>query len=353
MHKIALGLVFGGASSEYEVSLQSATSILNNLDEEKYDIYKIGITKEGGMFYYTGKVSRIAENKWQGKDCVPCVLSPDREHHGMILFGETQAEVIRLDCIFPVLHGKNGEDGTIQGLFSMAGIPYVGCGYLASSACMDKIVTHTLLDSAGINGAKWLGITRHEYRRDPAVFAGRVSEELGYPCFVKPANAGSSVGITKVTSPEGFSAAMELAFSHDSRVIVEQMVYGVELECAVLGNDEPEASCLGEIAPQSDFYDYNAKYIDGTTKTYAPARIPEKSAEEVRRTAVQAFQAMGCRGLARVDFFLEESGRVVLNELNTIPGFTKISMYPQLFIASGLSYPALLDRLIELAMEEE
>lgn len=350
MSKLALGIVFGGASSEYEVSLLSASSVLRNVDPARYEIHKIGITREGRMFYYTGTVERISENRWEGADCVPCVLSPDRGHHGLLLLGEP-VRVLRLDCVFPVLHGKNGEDGTIQGLLSMAGIPYVGCGYRASADCMDKIITHTLLDAAGVPGAKWLGITAAQYGREKASFAAQVAGELGFPCFVKPANAGSSVGITKVKAPEDFPAAMELALQHDSRVIVERMVRGIELECAVLGNDDPVASCVGEIAPEKEFYDYNAKYIDGTTKTYAPARIPDAAAEAVRATAVRAYRAIGCAGLARVDFFLEPDGRVVLNEINTIPGFTSISMYPQLFIESGLSYPALIDRLIELALE--
>lgn len=350
MGKIALGILFGGASSEYEVSLLSAASVLKNIDPEQYDIYKIGITKDGRMFYYTGHIDRISADKWQGADCVPCVISPDRGHHGILLLG-SRTEVLRLDCVFPVLHGKNGEDGTMQGLLSLAGIPYVGCGYRASADCMDKIITHTILDAAGIDGTKWLGITEFDYRRDEEGFASRAAAELGFPCFVKPANAGSSVGITKVKSPEEFSAAMNLAFEHDSRVIVERMIYGIELECAVLGNDEPIASCVGEIAPISDFYDYDAKYNDGTTKTYAPARIPEQTADAIRELAVRAYRAMGCEGCSRVDFFLEKSGRILLNEINTIPGFTQISMYPQLFIESGLSYSALIDRLIRLALE--
>lgn len=350
MEKKAIGVVFGGASSEYEVSLLSAASVLGNLDRKKYELYQIGITREGCMFYYTGDIGRIASDKWQGKDCVPCVLSPDRGHHGLLLLGE-RARAVRLDCVFPVLHGKNGEDGAIQGLLAMAGVPFVGCAHRASAICMDKLTTHALLDAAGIPGAKWLGITAPEYRKDEAGFAARAAKELGFPCFVKPSNAGSSVGITKVTGPRDFAAAMELALTNDARVIVERMVCGVELECAVLGNGEPLASCPGEIVPESEFYDYNAKYIDGTTRTYAPARISAEAAGAVRAMAARAYRALGCEGMARVDFFLEPTGRLVLNEVNTIPGFTKISMYPQLFLASGLSYPALLDRLVELALE--
>lgn len=347
--KQKLGLVFGGASSEYEVSLLSVTSVLENIDRNRYDIYRIGITKDGRMFYYTGADSRIAKNEWQGEGCIPCVLSPDRSHHGFIILKE-QPEIIRLDCVFPVLHGKNGEDGTIQGLLTMAGIPFVGCGALASAACMDKVTTHTMLDKAGVLGAKWRSVTAHEYRKDADAFLGEVEHALGFPCFVKPANAGSSVGITKAESREMLVSAMELALSHDTKVIVEEMIHGKEIECAVLGNEEPIASCLGEIAPSNDFYDYNAKYIDGKSLTYVPARITEKESDEIRKIAVEAYKIMGCAGFSRVDFFLCENGDAVLNEINTIPGFTSISMYPQLFMASGVSYAELIDRLIEYAM---
>lgn len=348
--KCKLGLIFGGASSEYEVSLLSVSSVLANIDRTRYDIYRIGITKDGRMFYYTGEDGRIAKNKWQDEGCIPCVLSPDRSHHGFVLLKE-QPEVVRLDCVFPVLHGKNGEDGTIQGLLTMAGIPFVGCGTLASAACMDKVTTHTMLDKAGVLGAKWRAVTAHAYAKDQAAFLDEVEHALGFPCFVKPANAGSSVGITKAVDRETLASAMELALMHDTKVIVEEMIRGKEIECAVLGNEEPIASCLGEIAPSNDFYDYNAKYIDGKTVTYVPARITEKESDEIRRIAVQAYHIMGCEGFSRVDFFLCENGDVYLNEINTIPGFTSISMYPQLFVASGVPYQKLIDRLIGYALK--
>ena len=347
--KLKLGLVFGGASSEYEVSLLSVSSVLANIDRTRYVIYRIGITKDGRMFYYTGEDSCIADDTWQDGRCVPCVLSPSREHHGFVILKE-RPEVVRLDCVFPVLHGKNGEDGTIQGLLTMAGIPFVGCGTLASAACVDKATTHTLLDKAGVLGAKWRAVTMHAYQKNQAAFLDEVEHALGFPCFVKPANAGSSVGITKAADRDMLASAMELAFRHDAKVVVEEMLYGKEIECAVLGNEEPVASCLGEIAPSNDFYDYNAKYIDGKTVTYVPARITEKESDEIRRIAVQAYQIMGCRGFARVDFFFSENGEIYLNEINTIPGFTSISMYPQLFVASGVPYSSLIDRLIEYAM---
>ena len=351
MNKISLGVVFGGVSSEHEVSLMSAASVLSNLDPERYDIHKIGITKDGRMLYCTGSAESVKDGSWEQKDCTPCVLSPDRSHHGLLLPGQ---KIIRLDVVFPVLHGKNGEDGTIQGLLALAGIPCVGCGVLASACCMDKVVTHVLLDAAGIPQAQWMWTTEHEYRRAPETSLAQIRQRLGFPCFVKPANAGSSVGVTKAVDPESLREGMELAFRHDHKVIVEGMVHGIELECAVLGNKEPIASCVGEIAPEADFYDYNAKYIDGTTQTYAPARICEAASEGVRETALRAYKVLGCAGLARVDFFLtEEEHQVVLNEVNTIPGFTSISMYPQRFAVSGVPYPELLDRLIDSALEKE
>lgn len=348
--KLALGLIFGGASSEYEVSLLSSSSVLNHINEEHYDIHKIGITKDGRMLRYDGPVEAISDGSWVGGNCTPCVLSPDRSHHGYILLGG-QPEIIRLDCVFPVLHGKNGEDGTIQGLLTLAGIPFVGCGVLACAGCMDKIMTHTILDAAGVPGAKWRYTTETAYRKDEDAFRRIVEQELHYPCFIKPANAGSSVGITKAKNSTDFAAGMELALKHDSRIIVEEAITGMEIECAVLGNEEPVASPLGEIVPVKEFYDYNAKYIDGTTATYVPARISTESAKAIRATAVQAYKAVCCTGLSRVDFFLKEDGGIILNEINTIPGFTSISMYPQLFVAAGISYPELIDRLIALAME--
>lgn len=351
--KMKIGIIFGGASSEYDVSLMSASSILENIDYDRYDIYKIGITKGGKMFYYTGEVSKILSNEWQSSDCTPCVISPDRSHHGIILLNNLENEVIRLDAVFPVLHGKNGEDGTIQGLFAVAGIPFVGCDTLASAACMDKTVTHTLLDNAGIHTARWLGVLEHDYRRKSDEFLAAVESELGFPCFVKPANAGSSVGITKAVNMQSLKEGMELAFQNDKKVIVEEMLYGLEIECAVLGNDDPVASVLGEIEPCNEFYDYDAKYLANKTVTYIPARIEEKYSDEIRATAVKAFKAMGCTGLSRVDFFLTRENKVILNEINTIPGFTKISMYPQLFINSGLPYKDLISKLVDLALERD
>lgn len=348
--RLRVGVVFGGASSEYEVSLMSAASVLKNIDVEKYSIYKIGITKDGRMFYYKGEISSIQNNTWQQEDCIPCVISPDRSHHGIILL-TSPMEIIRLDTVFPILHGKNGEDGTIQGLFTLAGIPFVGCDTLSSACCMDKTVTKTLLDHAGIKNSKWISFSKHDYQKDSQKYINIAALKLGFPCFVKPVNAGSSVGISKAVCPDSLKKAVDLALEHDSKVLVEKMIKGIELECAVLGNYDPIASVLGEIEPCNDFYDYDAKYLANKSKTYAPARISEQAAEKIRSIAVEAYRLLGCRGLARVDFFLTEDNQIILNELNTLPGFTSISMYPKLIEKSGISYPRLIDRLIELSVE--
>ncbi|WMJ22065.1 D-alanine--D-alanine ligase family protein [Paludicola sp. MB14-C6] len=351
-NKLNLGIIFGGASSEYDVSLMSATSVLKNIDSEKYNIYKIGITKEGVSFLYNGEIEEIQKNNWQGAHCVPCVISPDRSHHGIIVLGDS-TKIIRLDVIFPVLHGKNGEDGTFQGLMALANIPYVGCDTLSSACCMDKAVTKTIFDNAKINNAKWECVLQYQYNKDQEACFRRIEENLGYPCFVKPANAGSSVGITKATDRSSLIKAFELAFIHDKKVVIEQNIKGKEIECAVLGNEAPIASVLGEIVPCNDFYDYDAKYLANKTVTHIPARIDASVAETIKSIAIQAYLALGCEGFSRVDFFLTENNEIILNEINTIPGFTSISMYPQLFAASGIPYTKLIDRLIELALERK
>lgn len=349
-NKLNVAVVFGGASSEYDVSLMSASSVLKNIDNEKYNIYKIGITKQGKMFYYTGKIENIHNDNWQGEDCTPCIISPDRSHHGIILLKE-KLEIIRMDTVFAVLHGKNGEDGTIQGLFTLAGIPFVGCDTLSSACCMDKGIAKTLLDHAKIKNTKWISFINYDYNKDKEIYLNEVCEKLGFPCFVKPANAGSSVGISKAVNKESLEKAIDLAFLHDKKVIIEENIIGLEIECAVLGNEEPIASILGEIEPCNEFYDYDAKYLANKTRTFAPARIDENSTEKIREIAINAYKVLGCSGFARVDFFLSKENEVILNEVNTIPGFTAISMYPQLFEKSGLPYSKLIDHLIELSLK--
>lgn len=351
MSRQRLGILFGGASSEHEVSLVSGASVIRNVPLDRYDVVMIGITRDGRWYHYTGDAARIPDGSWEKENCTPAAISPDRSVHGLVVFHPEGVEKIFLDAVFPVLHGKNGEDGTMQGLLELAGIPCVGCGTLASAACMDKTVTRTLLEQAGIDGVKWEKVLYYEMDQFEKI-ENRIRERLGYPVFVKPANAGSSVGISKACDKASLMKAFEKAFAHDRKIIVEEAVIGDEVECAVLGNDDPFVSELGEIVPEAEFYDYDAKYKDGTTALYIPARIEPEAARQVKAAARKAFLALGCSGFARVDFFVRKSDRkVLLNEPNTIPGFTDISMYPKLMEHSGVPYPALIHKLVQLAIE--
>ncbi|MBR2731305.1 MAG: D-alanine--D-alanine ligase [Clostridia bacterium] len=351
--KTTVLVLFGGVSGEHDVSLVSAASVMRNMDQNKYEILPMGITGDGRSFLYTGPLDEIEQNRWEqdAAHLTPAVISPDRGHHGILLLRGKEFEIVRVDVVFPVLHGKNGEDGTMQGLLTLAGLPFVGCGVTASADCMDKAVTNALADIYGIPQAKWISFSRHEYERDPAACL-RQAETLGFPLFVKPANAGSSLGVSKVTAPAALAAACEEAFRHDEKLVLEEGILGHEVECAVLGNEDPLASVVGEIEACNDFYDYDAKYLAGTSRLLIPAPLSEETAQAVRAMAVKAFRAMGCRGLSRVDFFVRGSdGAVLLNEINTIPGFTSISMYSKLFAASGIPYAELIDRLIACATE--
>ncbi|SDO04030.1 D-alanine--D-alanine ligase family protein [Acetanaerobacterium elongatum] len=353
MSRLTVGILFGGASSEYEVSLMSASSVLNHINREKYDIVMLGITKDGKWLRYRGEINDIKSGNWVNGNVTPAYVVPDRALHGIIEIGEDgTAKATKLDAVFPVMHGKNCEDGTLQGLFMVAGIPFVGCDTLSSAICMDKVVTHTVMDNAGITTAKWDYCTA-DVLDNFEPYAKTLAERFGYPMFVKPANAGSSVGVNKATNSTQLKAAIKIALQHDKKVVIEQAVVGQEVECAVLGNRNPVASVVGEIAPKAEFYDYDAKYISDTTDLFIPARIPEAVAEKVRETAVKAYRALFCTGLSRVDFFVRANGEVVFNEINTIPGFTHISMYPKLFEAYGIPYSELIDKLIELALERK
>ncbi len=346
-------VLFGGVSSEHEVSCVSASYVIKNIPRDTYRIYMLGITKSGEWYYYDGDVSLIPDDKWlnSGK-CAKALLSPDRSDRGLLIFRENGIEKISIDVIFPVLHGRYGEDGTVQGLAELAGIPCVGCGTLSSACCMDKAVTNTLADSAGIKQAKWLSVTKERFLKDGSDFAVKAEEYLGYPIFVKPANAGSSVGISKATDKASLLNAFTEAFRHDRKIVLEEFIDGYEVECAVLGNSEPQAMLVGQINPANEFYDYDAKYNDDNSELLIPAAIPYEKQNEVRAAAVKAFVAFGCAGLARVDFFVGKAdGKVLFNEINTIPGFTPISMYPKLCEQSGIPYRELIDRLFALAME--
>ena len=343
-------VIFGGCSSEYSVSLRSSASVLRNIDNSKYNVITLGISRQGGWYLYTGDIDSIENDTWLRDELTtPAVLSPDKNHKALIVLNDEGAyEKIGIDVIFPVLHGKNGEDGTIQGIFELAGIPYVGCGLLASAMCMDKAVTNTLADEAGIDGAKWAAFTEAEYKSGRVNLA-EIENKLGYPIFVKPANAGSSVGITKAHNHTELLGALDVAFENDYKAVLEETLVGREIECAVMGNEEPVASCIGEILPTAEFYDFDAKYVDNSTGLAIPADLPVEISEKVRAAAVNAYLTMGCRGLSRVDFFLCDDGRICLNEINTLPGFTSISMFPKLFGQVGIPYSQLIDRLIEYA----
>lgn len=353
MDKLTVLVLFGGKSSEHDVSCVSASSVIANIPQDKYDIIKMGITKDGAWYRFNGETALLPEDKWleDTANLTPAFVSPDPTVGGIVEIINGQAKQTKVDVVFPVLHGKNGEDGTVQGLLQLAEIPYVGCDMTSSAACMDKALTNALADQAGIPQAKWLSYTEHEYRSNPQKALDECVEKLGYPIFVKPAKAGSSVGISKASDLNELADAFETAFANDSKVVLEETVIGSEVECAVLGNDEPVAATPGEIAPCNDFYDYEAKYISGDSGLFIPARISEDMLKKVQKEAIRAYKALGCSGFSRVDFFVNGE-EIKLNEINTIPGFTSISMYPKLWAHSGLAYPELIDKLLRLAIEK-
>ena len=350
MAKLRLAVLFGGASSEHDVSLMSAGGVLSHIDRDKYELYLLGITKDGQWYLYTGPLDLLPGDRWVNSGfCERAVISPDASVHGIVT---ESGKTIRLDAVFPVLHGKNGEDGTLQGLLQLAGLPFVGCASTACGVCMDKRITNAMADVYGIAQVPWCSTSVHDYRKDPAAFRDAAVQKLGFPIFVKPANAGSSVGISKAGDMASLEAGIEKAFREDNSIILEAFADGFEVECAVLGNDDPVASDVGEILSANEFYDYEAKYFNAASKTVIPAGIGEEKRREVAEAAVRAFKAFGCAGLARVDFFVSRSdGRVLFNEINTLPGFTPISMYSMLFEAAGVPYSELIDRLVDLAVQ--
>ena len=355
--KIRVGLVFGGRSGEHEVSLASARSVMANLDPNKYEVVPIGITKDGTWLLGDKPRDMLqagVQHTSAEEHTTAVTLTGDPTIRRLIpLHGnENLQDNGALDVIFPVLHGTYGEDGTLQGLLEMANVPYVGCGVLGAALGMDKEKMKMVFSSIGLPNVEYFVCRRNEWERSPETIMNVVEDSFGYPCFVKPVNLGSSVGINKAHNRTELERAIQIAAEYDRKIIIERGIDCRELECAVLGNDEPIVSVVGEVISSGEFYDYNAKYIDGKSQVIIPADLPQTVAEEVRRQAIQAFLALDLSGLARVDFFLErETNRVYINEVNTLPGFTEISMYPKLWAASGLPYPQLLERLIELAVE--
>ena len=348
--KIRIGIIFGGRSGEHEVSLVSARSIMAAIDKVKYEVVPIGITKQGAWITAGDPMKQLTESAGAVPPQLSQALTVSNTRE--LIPGTGQGGIPQLDVIFPVLHGPFGEDGTIQGLLELADLPYVGCGVLGSAVGMDKAIAKALFRDAGLPTAPDIVVLRKTWEEQPRQVAERVAQEIGYPCFVKPANLGSSVGISKAHGPDELEAAMNLATAHDRKVLIEEALVAREIECSVLGNDEPVASVLGEIVPKREFYDYQAKYGDEGTDLIIPADLPPALAQRIREMAVTAFRTLELSGLARVDFFvLRDSGQVYINEVNTLPGFTSISMYPKLWEASGLPYSELIDRLVDLAFE--
>ena len=355
MKKLSVCILFGGMSPEHEVSLRSAESVLNNIDKDKYNIFPVGITKDGDWILFTGKdYSMLPSGEWVNyPNNRRAAISPVRGQ-GLLSFEGDCVVRERIDVVFPVLHGENGEDGAMQGLMKLAGIPYVGPHVAASAVAMDKTLTKLVVDHAGVPQAAWQLVRRGEVEHHMENILNSLEKRFQYPIFVKPAGTGSSVGVSKAADRDGLEKALVNAAKFDAKVLVEEFIHGREIEVAVMGNDNPMASICGEIDSGADFYDYDAKYITDTSTAYIPARIPEDVQETVREAAVKVYSAIGCQGLSRVDFFVTfEDNRVVFNEINTLPGFTSISMYPKLFAASGIPYTQLIDQLLELAVEAE
>ncbi len=346
MGKIRIAVFFGGKSSEYSVSLESAYAVLGNLDRDRYEPVPVGISERGQWYYYDGDMELIRRDKWlEEGNCIPAALSPDQDVHRLLLLQGDRVRFLEIDVAFPVMHGRLGEDGTIQGMIQMAGIPLAGCGVLASALCMDKDRAHKLAALAGVRTPRSLCISRGE---EVTAFA----KSIGFPLFVKPVKAGSSYGVTKVSRQQDLLPAVELAFRYDDQVIVEENIEGFEVGCAVLGNRELTVGEVDEIELAGGFFDYTEKYTLQTAAIHVPARVDQVTAARIKETARVLYRALGCSGFARVDMFLTPEGEVVFNEINTIPGFTEHSRYPGMMKAAGIGFPRLLDRIISLALEE-
>ena len=349
--RVRVAVVYGGRSGEHEVSVASARSVMKHIDRRRYEVIPVGISRTGAWLS-VDPVALLGDRVEAGDPVMP---SADPAHRGLLRLGDGQRAVASLrsiDVVFPLTHGTFGEDGCLQGLCELAGLPYVGSGVLGSAVGMDKILMKTAFKAAGLPIVEYVGVTRADWESDPGAVSRSVEVKVGFPCFVKPANLGSSVGISKVRTSGDLPQAMAEAAGFGARLIVERAVDARELECGVLGNGRPAASVVGEVIPHREFYDYEAKYRDASTEFVIPADVPPAIADEVRSLALRAFEATTAAGMARVDFFAgRHDGVLYVNEINTIPGFTSMSVYPRLWEASGLSYSELIDRLIELAIE--
>jgi len=349
--KIKICVIFGGNSSEHEISLISARNVINNLDKEKYEIYKIGITKGGQWYLYEGDTTKIESGEWEKTNVHKAIISPDAGDKCILLFKGHDVSKIKIDVVFLALHGRNGEDGTIQGLLELAGIPYAGPKVLSSAICMDKAFTKLVLKANNIPQADWLvfKICDLEF---PSKIIEKVNEKFTYPVFVKPCNGGSSFGATKVKSQEELINAVQSALEFDDKALVEEFINAREIECAVIGNDTPNVSLFGEVITNSEFYDFDTKYVNNNSYVQIPADIKKEQSKIMTDLAQRAYTALECKGFTRVDFFIDKStGRIMLNELNTIPGFTDISMFHMLWQKNGVPLNELLNKIIALAME--
>ena len=355
--KICVGVLFGGRSGEHEVSLASGRSILENIDHNRYEVLPIGITKDGQWIVGGDPMKALTSGQSTASSPAALLPAPSRPGVWNLQAREstqslTAVRLAELDVIFPVLHGTFGEDGTVQGLLELASVPYVGCGVMASAAVMDKVIFKDVVRAQGLPVLPYIVIKRKAWQQQPAQVIAKITSELSYPMFVKPANLGSSVGISKVHDVEELAPALALAARYDRKLVIEQGIEAREIEVSVLGNDDPIASIPGEVVPCREFYDYQAKYIDDDSELLIPAPLDNETTQRVREIAVAAYKALDCAGMARADFLLDKvTGELWVNEYNTIPGFTEISMYPKLWEATGISYPELIDRLIELAIE--
>lgn len=353
MKKQNVCVLFGGVSPEHKVSLRSAEAVLNHMNPEKYNIFPVGITKEGRwMLFGSTDYAQLPSGEWiTNPDNRDAVISPV-PGQGLLIFNDGAVEAVAIDVVFPVLHGENGEDGAVQGLLQLAKIPCVGPNVAASAASMDKTMTKLVVDNAGVTQAAWQLVRNSELLKQIDRILDTLEQRFSYPMFIKPAGTGSSVGVSKASDREQLEKALVHAGEFDEKILVEEFIDGREIEVAVLGNENPVASVCGEIYSGAEFYDYNAKYITDSSVAYIPARIPADVAEQVRERAIVVYNALGCRGLSRVDFFVTyQDNRIVFNEINTLPGFTSISMYPKLFAASGIPYDELIDQLLAFAQE--
>jgi D-alanine-D-alanine ligase len=357
--KIRVAVVFGGKSGEHEVSLASARSVMAAMDKEKYEVFPIGITKSGRWLTAGDPLALLTDGDNGAQAATAAEEQPSAAERALTPSGERElipgAQAGRfpaVDVVFPVLHGTYGEDGSVQGLLELADLPYVGAGILGSTLGMDKTAMKYVLQANDLPVVDYYALLRKEWTSQPEQAIAAIEERFSYPVFIKPANLGSSVGISKAHNREELRRGLDLAARFDRKLLVEAAINAREIECSVLGNDDPIASVLGEVVPCNEFYDYKAKYIDGDSALIIPAELPQETTRQIQELAVRVFKAIDCAGMARVDFFLcRDTGQLYINELNTIPGFTSISMYPKLWEASGLSYPELIDRLIELAIE--